>query len=98
MTVTRLKRKDRKNKARANNKQRRIKQLLATPVIKNVDIEALKAQFTTATPAPVAATETSAIAAPATEPVAVTTTEPTTEANPAPETASAVTTPEAPVE
>ena len=52
MAVTRLKRKDRKNKARANNKQRVIKQLLATPVIKNVDVEALKAQFSTATPAP----------------------------------------------
>lgn len=57
MTVTRLNRKDRKNKARANNKQRRIKQLLATPVIKNVDVEALKAQFTNAAPAPVAEPE-----------------------------------------
>lgn len=45
MAVTRLKRKHRKNIARANNKQRVIKQLLATPVIKNVDIEELKAQF-----------------------------------------------------
>ncbi len=53
MAITRLKRKDRKNKARANNKQRVIKQLLTTPVIKNVDVEALKAQFapTSATPA-----------------------------------------------
>ncbi len=50
MAVTRLKRKDRKNKARANNKQRIIKQLLATPVIKNVDVEALKAQFSASTP------------------------------------------------
>lgn len=48
MAVTRLKRKDRKNKARQNNKQRIIKQLLSTPVIKNVDIEELKAQFTNA--------------------------------------------------
>ena len=59
MAVTRLKRKDRKNKARANNRQRIIKQLLTTPVIKNVDVEALKAQFSNAapatTPAPVAA-------------------------------------------
>lgn len=46
MAVTRLKRKHRKNIARANNKQRVIKQLLSTPVIKNVDIEELKAQFT----------------------------------------------------
>ena len=45
MAVTRLKRKHRKNIARANNKQRVIKQLLATPVIKNVDVEELKAQF-----------------------------------------------------
>ncbi|MFC6999378.1 hypothetical protein [Rufibacter roseus] len=48
MAVTRLKRKDRKNKARQNNKQRIIKQLLSTPVIKNVDVEALKAQFNNA--------------------------------------------------
>jgi hypothetical protein len=45
MAVTRLKRKHRKNIARANNKQRVIKQLLSTPVIKNVDVEELKAQF-----------------------------------------------------
>ncbi len=45
MAITRLKRKDRKNKARANNKQAVIKQLLKTPVIKNVDIDELKAQF-----------------------------------------------------
>ena len=45
MGVTRLKRKDRKNKARANNKVARIKQLLRVPVIKNVDVEELKAQF-----------------------------------------------------
>ncbi|RYU77801.1 hypothetical protein [Hymenobacter persicinus] len=45
MTVTRLKRKHRKNIARANNKQRIIKQLLLTPVLKNVDIEELKASF-----------------------------------------------------
>ena len=45
MAITRLKRKHRKNIARANNKQRVIKQLLATPVIKNVDVEELKAQF-----------------------------------------------------
>ncbi|QJX45452.1 hypothetical protein HMJ29_00275 [Hymenobacter taeanensis] len=47
MSVTRLKRKHRKNIARANNKQRVIKQLLLTPVLKNVDIEELKARFTT---------------------------------------------------
>ena len=45
MAITRLKRKDRKNKARANNRVERIKQLLSVPVIKNVDPEELKAQF-----------------------------------------------------
>jgi hypothetical protein len=45
MGVTRLKRKDRKNKARANNRVAKIKQLLSTPVIKNVDVEELKANF-----------------------------------------------------
>ncbi|QCR24981.1 hypothetical protein C1N53_08810 [Pontibacter sp. SGAir0037] len=45
MGVTRLKRKDRKNKARANNKVARIKQLLKVPVIKNVDMDELRAQF-----------------------------------------------------
>lgn len=47
MTVTRLKRKHRKNIARANNKQHIIKELLRTPVLKNVDIEELKSRFTT---------------------------------------------------
>ncbi|WP_185816981.1 hypothetical protein [Hymenobacter metallilatus] len=46
MSVTRLKRKHRKNIARANNKQRIIKQLLLTPVLKNVDLEELKSRFT----------------------------------------------------
>lgn len=45
MGVTRLKRKDRKNKARANNRVAKIKQLLSTPVIKNVDVEELKLKF-----------------------------------------------------
>ncbi|MDO7853857.1 hypothetical protein [Hymenobacter convexus] len=45
MTVTRLKRKHRKNIARANNKQHIIKELLRTPVLKNVDIEELKSRF-----------------------------------------------------
>ena len=50
MTTTRLKRKHRKNIARANNKQRIIKQLLLTPVLKNVDVDALKASFSTGRP------------------------------------------------
>ncbi|GAB3650315.1 hypothetical protein GCM10027594_25570 [Hymenobacter agri] len=62
MSVTRLKRKHRKNIARANNKQNIIKNLLRTPVLKNVDLEELKSRFTTAAPAaakPEAKTETS---------------------------------------
>ncbi len=45
MGVTRLKRKDQRNKSKANNRVSRIKQLTATPVIKNVDVEAMKASF-----------------------------------------------------
>lgn len=45
MAVTELKRKGRKNRAVANNKTARIKQLLAKPTIKNVDVEAIKASF-----------------------------------------------------
>ena len=45
MAVTRLERKGRVNKARAKNRKAVIKQLCATPVIKKVDIEDLKAQF-----------------------------------------------------
>ncbi len=56
MSVTRLKRKHRKNIARANNKKHIIKELLRTPVLKNVDLEELKARFTApATPAAEAA-------------------------------------------
>ena len=49
MSVTRLKRKHRKNIARANNKQRVIKNMLRTPVLKNVDLEELKSRFSTTT-------------------------------------------------
>jgi len=45
MAVTRLERKDRKNKARANNKKARIKFLSKKPTIKRVDIEAIKKEF-----------------------------------------------------
>lgn len=55
MSVTRLKRKHRKNIARANNETRKIKNLLRTPVLKNVDLDELKSRFTTA--APVAAAD-----------------------------------------
>jgi hypothetical protein len=45
MAVTRLKRKDRRNKAVANNKVEAIKILKQRPIIKLVDIEAIKASF-----------------------------------------------------
>ncbi|MGI4742494.1 MAG: hypothetical protein ACRYG7_45635 [Janthinobacterium lividum] len=45
MSVTRLKRKHRKNIARANNEVRKIKNLLRTPVLKNVDLDELKSRF-----------------------------------------------------
>ena len=45
MAVTRLKRKGKRNKAVAGQRLSSIKLLTATPVIKNVDIEALKAGF-----------------------------------------------------
>lgn len=45
MGVTKLLRKGRKNRARANNATERIKQLLRKPIIKNVDVDAIKASF-----------------------------------------------------
>jgi hypothetical protein len=45
MGVTRLKRKDRANRAVANNRVARIKQLTLTIPIKNIDVEAIKAEF-----------------------------------------------------
>ncbi|WP_324677209.1 hypothetical protein [Hymenobacter sp. GOD-10R] len=65
MSTTRLKRKHRKNIARANNKQRIIKQLLLTPVLKNVDLEELKSRFTTtgASPAVASAPATTGVVA-----------------------------------
>ncbi len=63
MSVTRLKRKHRKNIARANNKQRIIKQLLLTPVLKNVDLDELKASFQNGSGRPDIAPKTEAIAA-----------------------------------
>jgi len=50
MSVTRLKRKHRKNIARANNETRKIKNLLRTPVLKNVDLDELKSRFAESTP------------------------------------------------
>lgn len=45
MAVTRLKRKDRRNAATATARVERIKQLTKTPVIKNIDVEAIKAEW-----------------------------------------------------
>jgi len=45
MGITRLKRKARKNKQRSAARINTIKQLTATPVIANIDKEALKASF-----------------------------------------------------
>ena len=67
MSVTRLKRKHRKNIARANNKKSIIKDLLRTPVLKNVDIEELKSRFTTNGAAPVATAPAKKAAAETTE-------------------------------
>lgn len=45
MAVTRLKRKGLRNKAKANVRLQEIKRLTTTPVIKNVDVEAIKEEF-----------------------------------------------------
>ena len=45
MAVTRLERKGQKNVSRAKARVQTIKRLRAAPVIKNVDIEAIKAEF-----------------------------------------------------
>lgn len=45
MAVTRLKRKGAKNKSRAKNRVETISRLNRTPVIKNVDVEAIKEEW-----------------------------------------------------
>lgn len=45
MAVTQLKRKSRKNRAVANNKISRIKELSIKPEIRRVDVEEIKASF-----------------------------------------------------
>jgi len=45
MAVTRLKRKTLKNRMRAGDKNHVIQQLNAKPVIKNIDVEAIKKSF-----------------------------------------------------
>ena len=45
MAVTRLKRKTRRNRMRGGDKNKIIKQLNAKPVIKDVDVQAIKEEF-----------------------------------------------------
>ncbi len=45
MAVTRLQRKDKRNKAKAVNRKTKLNQLMRVPVIKKVDIEAIKKEF-----------------------------------------------------
>lgn len=45
MAVTRLERKGQKNVSRAKKRVQAIKRLNASPVIKNVDVEAIKAEW-----------------------------------------------------
>jgi hypothetical protein len=45
MAVTRLERKGLRNKAKANNRQKKMKQLNRQPVIKKIDVEAIKAEW-----------------------------------------------------
>ena len=52
MAVTRLQRKTKRNKIKAKQRIASLKRLLATPVIKNVDIEEIKASFTAKDKAP----------------------------------------------
>ncbi len=45
MAITRLKRKAKRNKTRASVRQANIKRLNTKPVIKSVDVEAIKEEF-----------------------------------------------------
>ncbi|MDR2402263.1 MAG: hypothetical protein LBD32_02265 [Cytophagales bacterium] len=45
MAVTRLQRRQKKNRINSTKRQQTVKDLLNHPVIKNVDVEALKAEF-----------------------------------------------------
>jgi hypothetical protein len=56
MGITRLKRKEKRNRAVAKARVSKIKQLTARPIIKNIDIEEIKKGFAVKeTPAPKAA-------------------------------------------
>ncbi len=45
MAITRLQRRQKKNRLNSIKKQQTIKDLLSRPVIKNIDVEALKEEF-----------------------------------------------------
>ena len=70
MAVTRLERKGRKNKVVAKKRVKTMKRLSTKPVIKNIDIEAVKAEFDAkkeAKPAKKKEEKVEAAAAPATK-------------------------------
>ncbi len=69
MAVTRLERKGRKNKNVAKKRVNTMKRLSTKPVIKNVDVEAIKAEFESGAAKPAKAKKTKAPKAKATEPV-----------------------------
>lgn len=45
MAITRLQRRQKKNRLNSIKKQQTIKDLLSRPVIKNIDVEALRSEF-----------------------------------------------------
>ncbi len=63
MAVTRLERKGRKNKTVAKKRVNAMKRLSTQPVIKNVDVEAIKAEFESAAAKPATAKKEKAPAA-----------------------------------
>lgn len=67
MAVTRLKRKGQRNKGNASQRLSTIKLLTATPVIKNVDVEAIKAEFSKAESKPAAKAKKAKAAEPTAE-------------------------------
>lgn len=69
MAVTRLERKGRKNKNVAKKRVNTMKRLSTKPVIKNIDIEAIKAEFESGAAKPAKAKKAKAPKAKAAEPV-----------------------------
>ncbi len=69
MAVTRLKRKAKRNKARAKVRNNNIQLLSAKPIIKKVDTEAMKEDFTAVSKKPVKKEEAPKVEAKVAEPV-----------------------------